>query len=123
MQDDLSTVANSDTVSIHTGFPNPALDRIGRGSGKLALDLNQLFIHHPSSTYLFRIAGHGWQADGIFDGDIALIDRSLHPRENDIVIAWEAAGFAICRYKAMVHQDQYWGVVSTVIHETRRATV
>ena len=114
MDDNLSPLAEGDGVSIHSGFPNPATDRAGQ-STPLALDLNRLFIRHPSSTYLFRVAGHSWQRLGIFDGDIALIDRALAPRSSDFVIAWQASGFRFCRW-ADLQDDVLWGVVSAVIH-------
>lgn len=117
-QDDLSTLAGSGNVAIHGGFPNPALNRIGQG-GKLALDLNQALIKHPSSTYLFRITGSNNDADGIFAGDLALIDRSLQPRASDLVLAWQASGFILCTYDKMSQQDTFWGVVSSTIHERR----
>ncbi|MDB5175223.1 MAG: peptidase [Candidatus Saccharibacteria bacterium] len=120
-QDNLQALADSGAVSLHSGFPNPALDRLGQGT-KLALDLNQIFIQHPSSTYLFRVAGHGHENYGLYDGDVAIIDRSLQPRANDLVLAWQAAGFIICSYSHLNKQfDSLWGVVSTTIHRRRQS--
>ncbi|MDL2342381.1 MAG: S24 family peptidase [Patescibacteria group bacterium] len=118
-QEDLSTLADSGNVAIHGGFPNPALDRIGQGS-KLALDLNAALIKHPSSTYLFRVRGHSSEPDGIFDGDLALIDRSLLPRTDDLVLVWQASGFVLCHYNRMDPHDTFWGVISSTIHERRQ---
>ncbi|MBC7707938.1 hypothetical protein H7Y63_01835 [Polaromonas sp.] len=118
-QEDLSTLASSGNVAVHGGFPNPAVDRMGQGN-KLALDLNASLIKHPSSTYLFRITGHGNDAEGIFDGDLALIDRSLQPRPSDLVLVWQAGGFVLCRYSQMDRRDTFWGVVSSTVHERRR---
>lgn len=117
-QEDLSTLAGSGNVAIHGGFPNPALDRIGQGN-KLALDLNKSLVRHPSSTYIFRITSHGNEAEGIYDGDLTLIDRSLQPRPSDLVLAWQASGFILCRYSLMNPHDTFWGVVSSTIHERR----
>lgn len=114
MDDDSSPLALLSGVSIHAGFPNPATDSSGQGT-PLALDLSRLLIRHPSSTYLFRIAGHGWEDLGIFDGDIALIDRALTASSKDLVIAWQASGFVFCRWAAL-GDDVLWGVVSAVIH-------
>jgi DNA polymerase V len=115
MDDSSSPLATLNGVSIHSGFPNPATDRTGPGT-PLALDLNRLLIRHPSSTYLFKIAGHGWEQLGIFDCDIALIDRALPPHAKDLVIAWQASGFRFCRWAALQADDVLWGVVSAVIH-------
>ena len=115
MDDNPAALALGDGVSIHSGFPNPAADQAGLTT-PLALDLNRLLVRHPNSTYLFKIAGHGWEDRGIFDGDIALIDRALPARAKDLVIAWQASGFRFCQWSALDDDDVLWGVVSAVIH-------
>lgn len=117
MDDDLATLADGDAVAIHAGFPNPALERLGQNSRALALDINRLLIRHPSSTYLFRIQGHEWEADGIFDGDIAVIDRAVQPRSADHVVAWQVSGFVVCRFEHVRRSDQFWGVITSIIHQ------
>lgn len=118
MQDDLQTVADGDGVSVHSGFPNPALDH--RGDYKpLALDLNQLLVKRPSSTYLFRVAGHHWADQGIYDGDIAVIDRAPQAGPTDLLIAWRTGGSTILRQNQLGPDDQPWGVVTAIIHQYR----
>lgn len=116
MNDDSISLENDDAVAIHTGFPNPALDHLEQSSQTLALDMNQLLVKHPSSTYLFRIKGHNWASFGIHDGDIAIIDRALQPEATDYVIVWQASGFTICRFAQLDQQDHYWGVIAATIH-------
>jgi len=116
MDEDFTAMADGDGVSVHSGFPNPALDRRGQGV-RLALDINQLLIKHPSSTYLFRIAGHQWSDQGIYDGDTAIIDRLLEPRATDLVIAWRPAGSTLCRRNQLTADDDIWGVVTAIIHQ------
>ncbi len=41
MEDSTQTLANSDGVSVHRGFPNPAAEPRGQDT-RLALDLNRL---------------------------------------------------------------------------------
>jgi len=116
MDEDITNLAGSDGVSIHTGFPNPALER--RGSGRpLALDLNRLLIQQPSSTYLFRIAGHQWADQGVFDGDVAIVDRARRMQVNDLVITWRENGFALCRLRQLTAEDEALGVVTAIIHQ------
>lgn len=121
MENDLETMApGQDGVSVHTGFPNPALDR--RGQARLSLDLNQLLINQPSSTFLFRIRGHSWVDQGVFDGDVAVVDRSLKPRATDLVIGRELSGFCLWRGEQPNRQGlSIWGVVTAVIHRFERA--
>lgn len=116
MDDYSQTMANSDGVSVHAGFPNPAVDRRGQDH-RLALDLNQLLIRHPSSTYLFRISGHLWADQGIYDGDVAVVDRALVPRTADLVLTWEEDNFKLSRYNpGPTGTPQPWAVVTAVIH-------
>ncbi len=116
MDDGFSAMADGDGVSVHSGFPNPALDRRGQG-GRLALDLNQLLIKHPSSTYLFRVAGHHWSDQGVYDGDVAVIDRARTPRAADLVIVWHEDGSTLCRQRQLSDRDEVWGVVTAIIHQ------
>lgn len=118
MHDDLETLARSDGVSVHSGFPNPAADQRNRTTG-LALDLNQLLVRHPSSTYLFRVAGHHWASQGVYDGDIAVIDRALQARPSDLLVAWKTDGSRLCRQHQLTPEDKPWGVVTAIIHQYR----
>jgi DNA polymerase V len=108
---------STDGVSIHTGFPNPAADK-----SLQTLDFNQLLIQHGSSTYMFRVRGNEWEGAGVFDGDIAVIDRALDPRKDDVVIWWnEARGeFSISHYSAKPQEGSCWGVVTATIHQFRK---
>lgn len=104
-------------VSEHTGFPNPATDTSLR-----SLDLNQLLIAHGASTYFFRVRGNGWEDIGVFDGDIAIIDRALDARKTDTVVWWDAGleqfAFSLC---SRVPEDAaVWGVVTATIHQHRK---
>ena len=101
-------------VSIKTGFPNPAMDA--------PLDnpnFNKLLIKHPVATYCMRIAGHGHERFGIFDGDIVVIDRAITPTPLDLVVWWQDDSFALSRYSRLPEQTEIWGTVSSVIHQYR----
>lgn len=50
------------------------------------LDLNEHLIRHEESTYFIRVAGDSMVDEGIFPGDLLIVDRSLNPRPGDIVI-------------------------------------
>jgi DNA polymerase V len=115
--DDSQDLARDDHsgISVHAGFPNPAADRHGA-----SLRLDRLLIRHPSSTYMFRIVGSNHEEQGIFDGDIALIDRALTPHVGDLVVYWEGEHFAINHFR---EKQEPWGVVSTVIHAYRKVAL
>jgi len=42
-----------------------------------ALELPRWLAPNPPATFLWRIAGDSMQGAGIFDGDLACVDRSL----------------------------------------------
>ena len=69
-------------AKVPAGFPSPAADYVeGR------IDLQSVLVPHPSATFTLRIAGHSMIRAGIHDGDIAIVDRSLTPRHDDVVVA------------------------------------
>lgn len=111
---DTNLEANTETgtsVAIHAGFPNPAAERTGS-----PLSLDKLLVRHPSSTYFFRIRGHSWHDQGVFDGDIAIIDRALSPHERQLVVWWQPSGeFALSRFDHATHQH-IWGTITAIIH-------
>ena len=104
-------------VSVHTGFPNPAADK-----SLQTLDFNKLLLEHPASTYMFRIEGSEWEDAGVFDNDIAIVDRALDPRKADVVIWWgeESGEFSISKYSKMPKTARLWGVVTASIHQFRK---
>ncbi|RCL77962.1 MAG: DNA polymerase V [PS1 clade bacterium] len=67
---------------ISAGFPSPADDFI-EGS----LDLNKHLVAHPAATFFLRVVGESMLGAGIHPGDLLVVDRSLTPTVNDIVIA------------------------------------
>lgn len=64
------------------GFPSPAADYIEE-----VLDLNDLLVRNPPSTYLVRIASESMIDERIFPGDYAVVDRSEIAVPGKIVVA------------------------------------
>ena len=72
-------------MSAQLGFPSPAEDFLDDG-----IDLHRWLVARPSATYLYRACGHSMVDAGILDGDLLIVDRSVHPQSGDIVIAtWD----------------------------------
>tara|TARA_R110001583_G_C5670557_1_gene410911 strand:+ start:12559 stop:13002 length:444 start_codon:yes stop_codon:yes gene_type:complete len=67
---------------VSAGFPSPADDYIEK-----TLDLNELCIRHPASTFFVRVQGESMIEAGIFPEDVLVVDRSLRANHGDIVIA------------------------------------
>ena len=57
---------------IRAGFPSPAQDYLEQ-----AIDLNKELIKHPASTFYGRVIGDSMRDEGIEEGDILVIDKSL----------------------------------------------
>jgi DNA polymerase V len=109
---------HDDGVAVHAGFPNPAADK-SLGS----LDLQQLLISRPLSTFVFRISGNEWTQRGIFDGDIAIVDRALDARPNEPLVWWNEQGeFSISTMQDMPSDATAWGVVTAIIHQFRKTS-
>ncbi|MBI1691502.1 peptidase S24 [Methylorubrum sp. DB1722] len=64
------------------GFPSPADDFVEN-----ALELPRWLVPNPPATFLWRIAGDSMRDAGIFDGDLACVDRSLKPGHGSVVVA------------------------------------
>jgi DNA polymerase V len=70
------------SCAIPAGFPSPATDYMEDG-----LDLNQYLVRHKAATFLFRVQGHSMRDAGIMDGDKVVVDKSVTPLHDHIVIA------------------------------------
>ena len=81
---------------VPAGFPSPATDYMEDG-----LDLNEFLIQHKAATFLFRVQGNSMRDAGIVDGDKAVVDRSVEPRHNHIVIAVVGGEYTIKRLYRM----------------------
>ncbi len=108
----MSYYENPGGVSVHDGFPNPATD-----ISLQVLDLNQLLIPRPVSTFFMRIAGSNGEVHGIFEGDIVVVDRAMRPRTSHLVIYWQEDHMMICRRGAMPLGSEVWGVATSIIHQ------
>ena len=121
---------------ISAGFPSPAEDYLD-----IDLNLHKYLVKHPVSTFFIIAKGHSMEKAGIGDEDLLVVDKSLEPKNNDIVIAAVNGEFTVKRYlnnngkiflKAETELNNYpdinitesidfeiWGVVTHTIHNHR----
>lgn len=66
---------------VSAGFPSPADDFI-----EDEIDLTRLLISNRPATFLVKVRGHSMIDVQLYDGDIAIIDRSMSPRDGDVVV-------------------------------------
>lgn len=115
---------------ISAGFPSPAMD-----FADLSIDLNKHLIKHPSSTFYGRVKGESMKDEGIHDGDLLVIDKSIRPADGKIAVCYLDGEFTIKRIRIdkdiiwlMPANDEYtpikvtsdndfliWGIVTHVI--------
>ena len=118
---------------VSAGFPSPASDYI-----ECKLDLNEHLISHPAATFIVRANGASMEDSSIHSGDLLIVDKSIIPKNNSIVIASVFGDLTVKllkkKHNAMFlvsNSGNYpsfevkeemdcfiWGVVTYVIHST-----
>ena len=68
--------------TVRVGWPSPADDYVDR-----AIDRNEYLIKNPAATYFVRVSGDSMINAHLGDGAILIVDRSIEPSHNKIVIA------------------------------------
>ncbi len=75
-------INNENILTVAAGFPSPAENYIEE-----KLNLDKHLIKNKESTFFVRVSGDSMINVGIFDNDILVVDRSLVPVRQSIVIA------------------------------------
>lgn len=121
---------------IRAGFPSPAQDYLSE-----SIDLNKELIRHPASTFYARVIGDSMAGEGITEGDILVIDKSVEPEHGDLAVCCLDGEFTLKRLRFMSDNRLYlmpsnrkyrpieitresdfsvWGVVLYTIKANRR---
>jgi len=83
-------VANS---TVKAGFPSPAEDHY-----TFKLDINKELIKNPAATFYARVSGISMIEDGIDDGDLLVIDKSVEPYDNCLAVCFIDGEFTLKRF-------------------------
>ena len=75
-------INNKNILTVAAGFPSPAENYIEE-----KLNLDKHLIKNKESSFFVRVSGDSMINVGIFDNDILVVDRSLIPVRQSIVIA------------------------------------
>ena len=122
------------SAKVQAGFPSPADDHMER-----SLDLNEHLVKNPASTFFVRVQGYSMRDAGIAAGDILVVDRSVEPKDRQIVVAMLDGEFTVkrlCKRQGAIFLEaenkEYpssevgenqelviWGAVTFVIHQPR----
>lgn len=122
--------------SIETGQP-----LVTEGQIELALDLNSLLITHPLTTFFAKAQNNHFHTPyhPINNNDLLIIDRSITPKNNHLIVACLNGEFVLKRLKKISNKifllaenqklstieitphDSFeiWGVVTYIIHKTQ----
>lgn len=79
---------------VKAGFPSPADDFLDS-----PLDLNRELVHNPASTFFVRVSGDSMAGDGIGDGDLLVVDRSVEPYDGCIAVCYVDGEFTVKRVR------------------------
>lgn len=90
---------------IRAGFPSPAQDYMEQ-----AIDLNKEIVKHPASTFYGRVVGDSMRDEGIEEGDILVIDKSLELMDDDLAVCAIDGEFTVKRVR--LETDAAWLVPS-----------
>ena len=121
---------------VSAGFPSPPDDYLD-----MDLNLHKYLVKNPVSTFFIIAKGVSMEKVGINDEDLLVVDKSLNPRNNDIVVAVVNGEFTVKKYiinnnniclRAESYAKDYpdikitnemefeiWGVVTHTIHSNR----
>lgn len=80
--------------SPQAGFPAPGDDLVHE-----ELNVHDLLVKHPESTFFVRVEGDSMEGAGIFSGDVLVIDRSVEPKHGSIVVAVVDGGLVVKRLR------------------------
>lgn len=127
-------MVSSYSVRVHAGFPSPALDYMEE-----RISLDKQYIKHPLSTFIVECTGDSMIQAFIPPKARLVVDRSVTPRNGDIILAELNGEFTV---KFLKKNDfkcwlvpanrkypdieisaeqtlQVWGVVTAVIFDTK----
>ncbi len=85
-------------TSIKAGFPSPAED-----FQRETLDITKLLARNPAATFYARVSGDSMTGDGIEDGDLLVVDRSVEIYDRCVAVCCIDGEFTVKR--VALHDD------------------
>lgn len=120
--------------AVRAGFPSPADDHLDT-----ELDLHSYVVKRPAATYFARAEGDSMIGDGIHNGDLLVVDRSLEALPGRIIVISVDGELTVKKLDRIGQraylkasnpnfkpiplegrESQVWGVVTDVIHNLLR---
>ena len=66
---------------VEAGFPSPADNYVEQ-----RLDIKKYLVKNSEATFFVKATGESMTDIGIFPGDILVVDKSIKPKHNSIII-------------------------------------
>ena len=76
---------------------------------EIPLNLHDLIVTSPQTTFFFRAAGPAPAHTPIFAGDVLVIDKAAPLKDGVLVVALDGEAFLVCRLR---RQGQQWLLAS-----------
>jgi DNA polymerase V len=92
---------------INAGFPRGA-----EGYEDRSLNLHEWLVQNPAATFFYRVQVNELHDEHVRDGSVLVVDRSLSPRRDALVIIEDEGNFIVCRFR---HQSVVIGVVFAAV--------
>lgn len=80
--------------TVSAGFATLAEDFRGQ-----KLDLNRELVRNPASTFYARVSGVSMVDDGIDDGDLLVIDKSMELKDGSLAVCFIDGEFTLKRFR------------------------
>lgn len=113
---DSTTPIEADMLGeVRAGFPSPADEE-----PREKLDLVQLLVRHPASTFFFRIGGTSMVDAEMDEGDIIIVDRSIEPYNGCSAVCFIDGEFTVKRVER--HSDHMLLVAANQKYKPIRIT-
>ena len=117
---------------VSAGFPSPADDFV-----EMELNIHDYIVKNKDATFCVKVEGNSMTKADIHSGDVLIVDRSLEPEHNNIVLAVIDGEFTVKRLAVnngslylSPENDNFtpikitkemdflvWGVITHIIHK------
>lgn len=135
LSNEFRTILPLYTSPVSAGFPSPAEDYLQK-----RVSLDELIIKNPTSSFIVQAEGDSMIGAGIYPKSLLVVDRSLEPKNNDIIIASIENEFLVKRFKKTKNkifllsennkyppfellenlENVFWGVVVCILNPLRK---